>query len=444
MTNNNLYTWRVVFRLSATFMFTILFFTSCKKTNNPLGASSIDKNELLNSIQLDTFTIETTTTFEDSVVTSNNPAGILGSYNDPKFGECKAGFYTQLRLPSVNPNFGDISTIAIDSFVLGLEYLDNGFYGDLSTQTVEAYELIDSLGRNSTYYSFTNKETSIKNLVDPNHKNIVPDPYTKTVIDTTHVPAQMRIYLDTNLAKKLIEEAANNPTTFSSNDNFLNFFKGLYVGVNNGSQSSGSGGVLYFNLEIPLSKLTIYYKQAGEKKKYDFVLNSSCAKYNKVEIENPSSLIGNQSIFYAQALKSRASIKLPGIANLPKKIIIHEAQLKLPVEYQTGKKYAPGDMVAISSRFIGGKSKLYGIGVGFYDAFNKEFILDLRAYVQGIVSNERFAIPVDGMALQALIEGTEIFITPDKFNSSLNRIIFNGSNTINKNKPKLTLKYTQF
>jgi hypothetical protein len=64
--------------------------------------------------------------------------------------------------------------------------------------------------------------------------------------------------------------------------------------------------------------------------------------------------------------------------------------------------------------------------------------------VQALVSDQRFPITVDGMNLDALLEGTEIFITPQIFNASADRIIFNGVNTNNKNKPKLVLKYTEF
>ncbi len=443
MNNNNLFKWRMVLKLSATFMLTIFFFTSCKKKDTSLGVNGIDQNELLNSVQIDTFSIFTSTVFEDSVITSGASIGLLGSYTDPKFGPVQAGFYTQFRLQSANPTFG--ADIKIDSFVLGLEYSSNKFYGDLSSQKFEVYQLNDSLGTASTYYSFTNKSISSKNLIDPNYEDIVPDPYTKTIIDTEPVNAQLRLYLDTNLARKLINESVDNATTFSSNENFLKYFKGLYIGVNNGVQASGKGAVLSFDLEDSQSKLTIYYHQGVDKKTFDLVINSSCAKYNKVDIQNPGNLIGNQSQFYAQAGKSRALIKIPGLKNLPKRAVIHEATLTLPIEYQTGSKYSPGSYVTIKTKFQGGGSSLYGLPeLGIYDQYNKAFVLDLRNYVQHMVSGSRYIISVDGMNLEALIEGTDIYITPQIFNSSSDRIIFNGVNTNNKNKPKLVLKYTEF
>lgn len=297
----------MVLRLSATFVFALFF--SCKKKQTSIGSSSIDQNELLNSSQIDTFTLTTFTELEDSVITSSPASALLGSYNDPKFGTCTASFFTQLRLPAVNPTFGDLSTIKIDSFVLGLQY--SGYYGDLNTQTFQVNELTDSLDINTKYYAFSDKSHSSTNLIDPTKQTLKPDPYTETVIDTSHVKAQLRLFLDTNLAKAFLVEATNNPTTFSSNDNFINYFKGLHVSTNNGFQSESSGGILYFDLDDPLSKLTIYYKQAGIKKTYDFLINTSCAKFNKVEINNAGKNVQSvintpslgQSQFYAQALK---------------------------------------------------------------------------------------------------------------------------------------------
>lgn len=442
------FSWRMVSRLSATFMFILLI--SCKKKDTSIGASSIDPNELLNSTQVDTFSIQTYTKIEDSITTYNPEYVLLGSYNDPKFGTVKAGFYTQLRLPAVNPSFGDVNTIAIDSFVLGLQY--SGFYGNSNSQKIEVFEMTDSISLSTTYYSFSDKSTSNKNLIDPTKSVITPDPLSDIVIDTTHVAAQLRLYLDTNLARKFLNEASTNSSTFSSNDNFLNYFKGLFIGVDNGNQSSGTGGIMYFNVSsAPLSKLTIYYHQAGLRKTYDFLINSYCANFNKLDISNSGTDVENafensiagQREFYTQAGKSRAVVKLPGISNLPKKAIIHEAQLILPVEYQTGYKYTPAATISFATKFEKSRS-VHIIGEAVYDDINKQYVLDLKNYIQGVITDQRFPITVAAGTYNALIEGTEIYITPKLFNTSADRIIFNGTKTTNKNKPKLILKYTEF
>jgi len=104
--------------------------------------------------------------------------------------------------------------------------------------------------------------------------------------------------------------------------------------------------------------MTIYYTQAGVQKTFDFLINSECT-------------ISGQTEFYAQAFKSRAIVKIPGLKNLPKKCVIHKAELILPVQYQTASKYSPSDEISVSVRI---ENILSGIGVfGFYDNYNKSY-----------------------------------------------------------------------
>jgi hypothetical protein len=359
---------------------------------------------------------------------------VLGSYNDPKFGTVDANFYTQFRLSGVNPNFGT-DPITIDSLILGLEYVN--YYGDLSPQTVEVYEMTEDIDLDSTYYAFTTKTHTGVNLVEPGFETFTPDPDGITVIGDDTVDTQLRIRLQNSLAQTMITEAMTpGGTNFSSNENFLSYFKGLHVRVNNGSQPSGTGGIFYFNLNDPLSKMTIYYEQAGTKKRFDFLINSECADFNHVDINNngkPVQTVINDTItgqheFYAQAFKSRAVVKIPGLKNLPKKSVIHKAQLVLPIQYQNGSKYQPADELSVSVLFNG---SLSGIGVfGFYDYSFKQYTVDVRNYVQALVAEE--------------ISSDELILSPRFFITSADRVIFNGPTTINKMKPKLIVTYTEY
>lgn len=425
--------WRKVFGLSATFLIALFLTVSCKKKDSNLGANVLDPNSLLNSAQVDTFQLTTFTIEEDSVITDNAAFAVLGSYNDPKFGTVNASFYTQLRLSGLSPNFGDVSTIFIDSTVLGLEYA--GWYGNLSAQTIEVNEMTESLHIDSTYYSFTNKTTSATNLVEPGFENFTPNPDGTTVIGADTVDTQLRIRLKNSLGQQLIDEAATG-TSFVSNSAFLEFFKGLHVKVTNGAQASGDGGVFYFNLNDPLSKMTIYYTQDGVSKKFDFLINSECADFNHVDINNNgkpiqtviSDTTSGQSEFYAQAFKNRAVVNIPGLNNIPKKAIIHKAQLILPVQYQTNAKYSPSYELSVAVRI---DNILSGIGVlGFYDNYKKQYTIDITNYLQALVSDQ--------------ITTTELILSPRFFVNSAERIVFNGPNTINKKTPKLVITYTEF
>ncbi len=426
--------WRRVIQLSATFLLLIFVAVSCKKKDSKVGENELDPNSLLQGAQVDTFALTTFTIIDDSVITDNPAYSLLGSYNDPKFGTVKAGFYTQLRLSGVNPNFGDVMTITVDSVVLGLEYA--GYYGDLSPQTVEVYEMSQSLHIDSTYYAFTTKTTTGSDLVEPGFGTFTPNPSAVTVIGTDTVDTQLRIRLKNSLGTQFINEAASGGTNFASNENFLNYFKGIHVKVNNGAQASGTGGIFYFNGNDPLSKLTIYYTQSGTQKKYDLLINSECADFNHVDIDNSgkpvqqvvNDTISGQKEFYSQAFKTRAIVKMPTITNLPKKAVIHKAQLILPIQYQTGAKYSPASELSVSVRI---DNLLSGIGVlALYDSYKKQYTIDIRNYLQAFVSGS--------------VSTDELILSPRFFITSADRVIFNGKNTINKMKPKLVVTYTEF
>jgi len=434
--------------LSLIILLGFFFVTSCKKKTSMIGSNSIDGSELLYGNVVDTFSLSTYTEFEDSVITSTSSTGLLGSYNDPKFGEVNASFFTQFRLPSTNPNFGDINAITIDSFVLGLKY--EGAYGSFEPQTFEVHELSDTLDLNTYYYSFSDKTVASTNLIDPNKATLTPSPVNKIYIDTVAHDSQLRLFLDTNFARNLMLEANSGGTSFSSNDEFVKYFKGLKVSANN-SFSSGQGAVLYFALNDASSKLTIYYKQDGINKTFNFLINSSSAKFSQVTIENSgkpvSDVVSNHALgqtnFYAQALKSRAVIDIPGIKNLPKNIVIHEATLTLPVQYELNELYTAGSNVSIATN-LEKASSLYNIGTGVLDETKLEYTLDVKSFVQSILTDERYPVTIDNTNENLLIEGTKLYVYPRYFNSTLNRIVFNGSNTITGNKPKLVIKYTEF
>jgi hypothetical protein len=409
---------------------------NCSK-DRKIGKDVIDPNSLLNGVTTDTFELVTYTIEDDSIISSNPSNTVLGSYVDPKFGKMDASFYTQFRLAAANPNFGDVSTIVVDSFVLALKYV--GFYGDQYAQNFEVHEMEESIYVDTTYYTFTSKAVKPTNLIPEGKRTISPRPLDRTVVGTDTVDAQLRIHIDTNLAKNLIQAAVDGSGTYASNEAFLQYFKGLYIKANNPNQSVGKGAVLYFNLNDAASKLTIYFRQAGESKRYDYLINSSCADFAHVEITNNGFPI--QSViqdttqglkeFYAQAFKHRAVVKIKHIDLLPKNTMIHRADLLLPVQYQTGNRFKPGGNVSVATKVKLTDKFFTGLGsLGEFSETSKHFKVDARNYAQGVINGD--------------LENFGIVISPRFFVNSAERIVFNGKNTNNKNKPKLILTYTTF
>jgi len=325
----------------------------------------------------------------------------------------------------------------VDSFVLALEYI--GYYGKKGNQTFEVYEIGEDLHLDSTYYSFTTKShLNGVNLVAPGKGTKYLNPNNITVVGNDTLDSQLRLQLSTSKAKSMLINAMSGGTNFASNDNFLSYFKGLHIRTNN-IQSTGEGGIFYFNLNDPASKLTIYYRQGGEKKKFDFLINSSCADFNHVDIDNSmtnvetvnNDTISGQVQFYSQAFGSRAVIEIPGLSNIPSSAIIHSATLELPIAYQDGNAYSPGFDISVATRLNDGTTNLYSVNVnGTYDSYTKSFKINLRSYIQALVNKS--------------VPNTGLIVAPLLHNTSSDRIIFNGPNTTNKSKPKIRILYTDF
>lgn len=437
--------WRKGLVLSTTFLFSLFLSVSCKKKVNSVGQNTIEQNELLSSSGVDTFSITTYTISDnlDSLVTSNAVYGVLGSYSDPVFGPANAQIYTQVRLKAFSPNFYPSvdDTITIDSVVLGLEYAGleyADYYGLTGIQKVEVYEITDNVGLIDTvdYFMGSQLLTNQRSFVAAGMANLNLNPSTPTFIDTTEMDPQLRIHLDTSFGRRIIDQSVNYPGDFSSQEAFTTFFKGFKIQVNNGIQLPGQGGLFYFDLNDVDSEVTIYYKLNGESKRYSLVINSSCPKFNAMSIDRTFTDIETvlndstqgQNQYYAQAFGTRARIHVPGLENIPKNAIIHKATLRLPVAHQTGTKYSPAEDIAVTTPLIGGGYSFYNFSA--YDSYNKQYEIDLRSYAQAVVNEQ--------------VENTGLALSPVLYITSGDRIIFNGSNSMNKSKPSLNIVYTEF
>lgn len=436
MKNINSLLWRKGFLLSATFLIALFVAVGCKKKDHSLGQDTINQSDLLSSDGIDTFTLRTFTVEEDSVITDNPAFGILGQYNDPDFGIMNSEIYTQVRLVGVDPNFGDPTLITVDSIVLRMEY--TGLYGETTDQYIEVFELTEDLSIDSTYYAFNSFLNTGTDLVKPGENNITMDVNTISVIDNDTVSPQLRIPLDNSLGQRFVQDAWDTPSIFDNNDEFVNYFKGLYI-RSTVTPPSGDGGVFYFDMNDPSTKITLYYtNDQGEPREFDFVINSECADFNHVDIANTFNVttvindtISGMQEFYAQSFKSRAVVQIPGLNNIPANAVVHKATLTLPIQYQTASLYDPGDLLIVSTRLTQDDDDLYSIGVlAEYSNSTKAFTVDIRDYVQQIILGE--------------LENTELIFSPFFFISSANRIIFNGQQTSNKVKPKLDIVYTEF
>ncbi len=427
--------WRKVQILSATFFCITLALVSCKKKETMVGKDAFDANGLLNSNAVDTFQLKTYTIEEDSVVTKDQLHALLGAYNDPKFGTVDASFYTQISLDNPGSTSFGVNPI-VDSIVLSLQY--TGYYGENKAQTFEVYELNDDLSTSAEdiYYSFTTKSVKSTNLVFPGKETITPAPSTKSVVGTDTLAAQLRIPLKTSLATYLMDGVALG--NFATQDLFHQYFKGIYVKVSDPNPPSGQGAVYYFSLSAINSKLTIYYKNDLIAKTFSFLMNGTSVDFNHLNFNRTGkpidNLINNPALgkteYYAQSFTSRAVIEMDGISNIPKNSIIQKAELTIPITHYTNNLLYPSLQLNVGTRIAANNDTIYSMKNIIYDDNQKAYIIDLRQHVQQVVSQ--------------IIENRGVFLRPTYFNSTVERIIFNGSESVNKKKPKLVVTYTNY
>lgn len=437
MLKNIFFGWQRGVVLSATFL-SLIFIGSnvvgCKKKDNLLGAKAIDQNNLLVSGGVDTFSLVTYTIAEDTVYTKSPRYALLGILNDNEFGVVDLGFYSQVRLSGLNPNFGNPGDITIDSFVLALEYV--GGYGYTGGQTFEVYEVDHQMFLDTLYRSTQDLSLKLTNLVQGSG-NLYVDTKALTVVDNDTISSQLRIPLNPAKAMQIIQDATNFPAEYGSNSLFTsNYLKGLYVKTNGVAPSSNKGMVGYFNLLDQDSKITIYYKENGvQKPPFDLIFTAECANYNRFKINNSGkrieSVIANHALgqeeFYAQSGKHRAIVSFPTLKNLPKNIVVHQAKLFLPIQQLITSNFTNPSSINIT---IKGNTSFLPLSAT-YDTYLKGYVADVRSYVQNY-------------AIGAITEDMLTISPGSSFISTVDRIIFNGPNTDKKMKPRLIISYTEF
>ncbi len=310
----------------------VVVFFSCKDPNSIAGSNYLLDGTLINT-QVDTFSVKAYTVRENPLRTdgvNGSTAYILGNMDDPIFGKSFASIYTQLRLPSNDIDLGTPTTL--DSVVLTLEY--SGFYGSLETlQSVRVYQITEAMDKDSKYYS--DKEFDY---------NIIPlgqkDRFLPNVADSIYVlgdlkKPHLRIRLNDSFGDSLLAQSGG--TNFSNNEVFLDYFKGLFITTD---VNRPGKGMMYFDLNSSLSKLTVYYHSDTVASTLDLKINSSSAKSNLFTHDH-SSIINNalndtlDSILYVQSMagvKAKIMIPFDKIRSLGK-IAINKAELVFSTIY---------------------------------------------------------------------------------------------------------------
>ncbi len=412
----------------------LLMVGSCRAPDEDLGLDLLPGDPL--GVLVDTTTLKAYS-FQDTVIrTSGLTRNMLGSYFDPQFGLVNAGIVTQLRLSSNNVGAGqDNSGLVADSLVLALAFDGiNYAYGNLNAQIFRVHELGESLSLDSVYYSDDAPVVFQGDLVANRGGRIVPRPLTKPFIGGDSLQPQLRIRLDRQLADRFI--SAFGTPDMVDNAAFLEYFKGLYITVDNGAQLPFQQGILYFALLNVASKATLYYHDDNNEpellRSFDLLIDQGSARYTTVEHDRGQALdprlslaladtSAPASVTFVQALGGvRTGIIFPNILDYSGRgLILAKAELIIPLDGTFNAYHPPPNQLFIFRKDTAGKDvflpdQLGGLGAidGNYRADDREYRFNITRYIQGLLNGS--------------ITGNNVTLVPGSNGVTANRAVLAG------------------
>lgn len=391
----------------------------CKKPDEDLGLELLPGDPLgttMTSSPVHAFTFE-----PEAIRTSGLTRNLLGSYLDPVFGKVETGIVAQLRISSNNVGAGqDNSGLVADSMVLALGFDGiNYAYGDLNAQRFRVHELSESISVDSTYTSDKVPAVLVGDLVRNEGRPITPDPLTTPMVGGETLQPQLRLHLDKALAQRILD--AFGTPALTSNASFQEFFKGVYITADNGTQMPFQQGILYFNLLSTTSKATVYYRNTLETdpqpRFFDLPINQSSVRYTTVQHDHSQALGSGLSMalldstapaeyVYVQSLGGlRAALRFPDLLSYAGQgLAVARAELVVPVPDNFNPLLLPPTQLFIFRKdSVGGTDQflpdqLAGAGNidGTYRPDTKEYRFNVTRYVQGVITG---AIPDTGVEL---------------------------------------------
>ena len=130
----------------------LLILGSCSREEGNIIIEGQDGNQQMSLFVTDTLTLHTKTVKEDSLPGNGLSYALLGSLNDPIFGNSKASIYADLTI--VEPNNQFPNTLEPDSAILFIPSVDGlNFYGDRNyIHNITIAPITENIDPAKTYY----------------------------------------------------------------------------------------------------------------------------------------------------------------------------------------------------------------------------------------------------------------------------------------------------
>ena len=345
---------------------------------------------------------------------------LIGTYIDPVFGTVNRSLFTQLRLSTENPNFGN--NPIIDSVVLSLAYGIPAFYGKqpLSQQNISVYQLSEGIESGATYYANDSLPYHLTDLASA--VAFIPQPDKNITIDNQALLPQLRVLLSSSFGQEILNRSDIDLIT---NVAFQNYLKGLYITTKNSTGlNTGDGALLRFKLEDPQTKITLYYHtNSTSGNSFDIPIggnyyftqikhNHSNADADFVSQKNNTSFSQNQ-IVYLQPAGASVKVTMPYLSQLldSGQITINKAELAIKANtsptYNTSVFTAPEKLKLLG---INDDGSTYSIpdefeGEYYYDGnynfTSGAYTFHIARYIQRVLTGK---LKNNGLLLQPINE----------------------------------------
>ncbi|MDH3651507.1 MAG: DUF4270 domain-containing protein [Saprospiraceae bacterium] len=303
------------------FIAALLLALSCNKTSDFASfldeEGKIDVDFLEIPIKGNSIAVDSLTTYNDSVFFLSH---FSGQMQDPLFGTTDARFYLQFGISS-SPDFSDGS---LDSVVLSLAYdtLERSYGLYEQMQDLGVYRVVEDMVSSENYYSTTTFEIedsplgTVQHFV-PNFDSsvfVIEPSLIRDTVDTNEYGPHLRIQLSDDFGNELM---GYDETTYASNTEFLGRVKGLSL-----ASEDGIGGITYFDLRSPVSRINLYYTQRDTARIFIYTVSSLSVITSRFENDLSGSLADqfvddlsdNDSLLFVQSMNGPdAQISIPDL-----------------------------------------------------------------------------------------------------------------------------------
>jgi len=423
---------------------------SCTDNPGNLSPQVLPKSDIISAYQTDTTTVVTSMYLKDSVITNGANQSMLGSINDPVFGESKASIYAQVS-PSGLTAIPWLSNAKVDSLVVLLPTLGIP-YGNNDPQTFAVYQLANSIISAHAYYSDTTIKLYSKT---PIGQAQVTPPNGISSNDTLRIKlsnAFMNYFIN-----KAVQGAIVNGVPSYWSTNFDSVIQGIYIAPVNPLQLPGQGGISYINLISSFAGVYAYWHYLipnDTEHAVEFPLGGSNFLYfNNFTHNYAASAIGashpagpRDSIAAPQFVYVQSMAGVMGRINFPNlhknwsklgNVAINEAEVTLPVDAQyISNSFAPFpqlDLLVTGSKGTEYYTPDQLSSVGNYGGSfgNNAYTFVITQYIQSIINGKNDS-------------DRGLYIVPSNPATTAYRVVLYGAGhrSVPANKATLTIYYT--